>query len=328
MANEVQSAVNALGAHKTVFLADVQVAINSHISKQSWQECLTIVQRYDHGSIRSTWIPEVSKAYWGRMSAFLRGKRYDGWQLDSKLTDGVVNVVTKKFEAFYKDHAKDLSTPLTQHLLKNRVFAEQLADHIIDATKGPLPSALKKQLSNQIVQILENTTIGDHIKNTAIVGITTAVNTVIAYAVSSSVVSIMIQHMAVFLKGAIVKVLATTAFKTMIVTAVKAIAKAKIVAFLIAIFGSILGAVPIWAIIAPLLVAFIAYQVSTLPEKMGAKVSVAVRQELSGNFDNLNRDVVNQIMQSFTSDALSTLAKDLAADLMNDPEFKNNIGKL
>ena len=138
----------------------------------------------------------------------------------------------------------------------------------------------------------------------------------------------MLQHMAVFLKGAIVKVLATTAFKTMIVSVIKVIVKAKIIAFLVVIFGSLLGSVPLWAVIAPLLLAFIAYQVASLPDKMGDKVSVAVRGELSGNFDKMNSDVVNEIMKSFTSDALKTLAEDIASDLMNDPEFRANIGKL
>ena len=138
----------------------------------------------------------------------------------------------------------------------------------------------------------------------------------------------MLQHMAVFLKGAIVKVLATTAFKTMIVSVIKVIAKAKIIAFLVVIFGSLLGSVPLWAVIAPLLLAFIVYQVASLPDKMGDKVSVAVRGELSGNFDKMNSDVVNEIMKSFTSDALKTLAEDIASDLMNDPEFRANIGKL
>ena len=77
-----------------------------------------------------------------------------------------------------------------------------------------------------------------------------------------------------------------------------------------------------------MLLAFIAYQVASLPDKMGDKVSVAVRGELSGNFDKMNSDVVNEIMKSFTSDALKTLAEDIASDLMNDPEFRANIGKL
>lgn len=328
MANDIKAMTDALGKDKEEFLNCVESAINAHISAKSWQECLTIVQRYDDGRIRSTWEPKVSESYWNRMVAFLRGKHYNGWQLDSKLTDGVVDVVTKKFGEFYQDHAKDLSGPLTQRLLKDRVFSKQLANNIIDAAKGPLPDAIKKELSSRIVDVLEHTDIGGHIMNVAVVGITAAVNTVIAYAVSSSVVTIMLQHMAVFLKGAIVKVLATTAFKTMIVSVIKVIAKAKIIAFLVVIFGSLLGSVPLWAVIAPLLLAFIAYQVASLPDKMGDKVSVAVRGELSGNFDKMNSDVVNEIMKSFTSDALKTLAEDIASDLMNDPEFRANIGKL
>ena len=270
MANDIKAMTDTLDKDKEEFLNCVENAINAHISTKSWQGYLTIVQRYDDGRIRSTLEPKVSESYWNRMVAFLRGKRYNGWQLDSKLTDGVVDVVTKKFGEFYQDHAKDLSGPLTQRLLKDRVFSKQLANNIIEAAKGPLPDAIKKELSSRIVDVLEHTDIGGHIMNVAVVRITAAINTVIAYAVSSSVVTIMLQHMAVFLKGAIVKVLATTAFKTMIVSVIKVIAKTKIIAFLVVIFGSLLGSVPLWAVIAPLLLAFIAYQVASLPDNLRA----------------------------------------------------------
>lgn len=126
MANDIKAMTDALGKDKEEFLNYVESAINAHISAKSWQECLTIVQRYDDGRIRSTREPKVSESYWNRMVAFLRGKRYNGWQLDSKLTDGVVDVVIKKFGEFYQDHAKDLSGTPTQRLLKDRVFSKQL----------------------------------------------------------------------------------------------------------------------------------------------------------------------------------------------------------
>ena len=47
---------------------------------------------------------------------------------------------------------------------------------------------------------------------------------------------------------------------------------------------------------------------------MGKKVSLAVRQELSGEFDNLNKNVVTQIMGGLTSSALGVLASDIAKD--------------
>ena len=134
--------------------------------------------------------------------------------------------------------------------------------------------------------------------------------------------------MVILLKSVIAHIFATTALKTMIVATIKAIAKAKIIAFLVAIFGSLLGSVPLWAIIAPALGLFIAYQVATLPERMGDRVSSAVRQELTGKFDSISRDVVNEVVGSLTGDTIKKLAKDIASEALTSEEFKNSIDEL
>ena len=325
---DVKSIVDALGKDKKTFLDDVESSIREHIKDKSWQECLTIVERYSWGDIRSTWEPEVSEAYWDRMVAFVKGKNYKGYQLDSKLTDGVVALVTEKFEKFYEGRAEDLSVPLSQQLMQDNVFSELLAREIIEASKGTLPQEIKKQLANQLADIIQQTSIGQSLKDHAVAAITTAISTVIATVISSTIGSILLKQMIILLKGVIAKILATTAFKTMIVATIKAIAKAKIIAFLVAIFGSILGSVPLWMFIAPLLIGFIAYQVSNLPEKMGDKVSSAVRQELEGKFDNMSTNIVNEVVGSLTGDTIKSLAKSIASDALKSEEFKDSINGL
>ena len=325
---DVKSIVDALGKDKKTFLDDVESSIREHIKDKSWQECLTIVERYSWGDIRSTWEPEVSEAYWDRMVAFVRGKNYKGYQLDSKLTDGVVDLVTEKFDKFYEGHADDLSIPLSQQLMKDQVFSELLAREIIEASKGTLPKTIKKQLVNQLADIIQQTSIGQSLKEHAVAAITTAISTVIATVISSTIGSILLKQMIILLKGVIAKILATTAFKTMIVATIKAIAKAKIIAFLVAIFGSMLGSVPLFVIIAPVLTGFIAYQVATLPDKMSDKVSSAVRQELDGKFNSISKDVVNEVVGSLTSDTIKKLAKDIAREALTSEEFKNSIDGL
>ena len=325
---DVKSIVDALGKDKTEFLNDVEISISAHIKAKSWQECLTIVERYSWGGIKSTWEPEVSADYWDRMVAFVKSKNYEGYQLDSKLTDGVVDLVTEKFGKFYEGHADDLSVPLSQQLMKDHVFSELLAREIIEASKGTLPQEIKKQLANQLADIIQQTSIGQSLRDHAVVAITTAISTVIATVISSTIGSILLKQMIILLKGVIAKILATTAFKTMIVATIKAIAKAKIIAFLVAIFGSMLGSVPLFFIIAPLLTAFIAYQVSSLPGKMGDKVSNAVRQELEGKFDSMSTSIVNEIVGSLTGDTIKSLAKSIASDALKSEEFKDSISEI
>ena len=314
----VQSMVAELGKKKTPFLDDVESSINSYISHRSWQECLTIVERYSDGSVRSTWEPsEILEGYVNRLIAFLRKKKYDGYELDSKLTDGVVVLVTKKFEEFYSKNAGSLAKPLLQQLMNDKVFVNKLADQIIDVSKGPLPTAVKSRLTSHLIYALEDS-MQINISQIASDSIHTLTTHVVAAAasvpISKAVAVVLLKNMAIFLKGAVAKVMATTAVKTMLATTIKKLVAVKIVAALIALVAPALGSISIWWIVAPLLAAFIAYEVSNLPENMGKKVSLAVRQELSGEFDNLNKNVVTQIMGGLTSSALGVLASDIAKD--------------
>ena len=77
--SNVQSLVAELGKNKTSFLNEVESSINYYISHRSWQECLTIVERYSDGSVKSTWEPsEILEGYVKRLIAFLRKKNYNG----------------------------------------------------------------------------------------------------------------------------------------------------------------------------------------------------------------------------------------------------------
>ena len=80
-------------------------------------------------------------------------------------------------------------------------------------------------------------------------------------------------------------------------------------------------------IVAPLLAAFIAYEVAHLPKQMGGKVSEAVVAELSGEFERINKSVAQQIVKSFSESVISSLATDIANDEEVKELLKNMIRK-
>lgn len=329
--------VEKLGEKKSDFLDDVESSIDIHISSKSASECLTINQLWFSGNVKSTYKPEVSKAYFKCLSCFLKKEKLEGYDLDSKLTLGVVDLVTKKFNNFYSSNAPELAEPLARQLVKDKVFVNKLAETIVEVTKGPLPDAVKKQLTTHLVHILQDSmgvNIGHVVGHAAAYAISQAVSVAVAMNISTSVIASVLKQVAFALKGVIAKVLATTAFKTTIVTFLKKLMAMKIVAFLAALIASVpvlgpaIAAAPLWMIIAPVLAGFIYYQISNLPNSMGEKVSLAVRQELSGKFERLNTDVVTQIIENFSKDALNTLAKSIADEVAQDPTFKNAINEL
>lgn len=343
MSIQVQTVVDKLGAKKSVFLENVEGAVYSNIAGQSWRGCLTIRQMYSNGNVKSTWRPNASKDYLGRLVAFTRGKKYkDGYsyyELDSGLTPGVVNVVTKEFEKFYT--SEDFSKMLSEQLMRDRVFVDKLASSIVDATNGTLPTALRQQLATQLVHILENM-LGDSLQKTAgkfiVVGISKAAGLVVASGVSKAVMAVMMKNMVLLLKGALAKVLATTAIKTTLISLAKKAAAAKIIALLAALLSPILAkitasiAIPFAWVAAPVLIGILAWiinnEAENLPRNMGEKVSKAVRDELNGNFERLNQNVVTEVIKNLTTDLLSDLAMNTAKDLVKDEEFRATLSQL
>lgn len=320
--NAVDEIVRTLGTKKVSFLDSVKSSINIQISNKSWQDCLTIVLRNSNGAISSTWYPsEVFDGYTPRFIAFLRKTPYKSFTVDSILTDGVVNLVTEKFSTFYKNNSSEISKPLLEQLLKDHVFVEQLSKQIVEISNGTLPTVIKSQMASAIIHHLENS-MNVNIAQTCGHVIATSTTQIMAIAatlpISKAMIAVMAKSMAVFMKTAIAKVLASTAMKTMMMTAVKKIVAAKIIAGLIALVGTHLGGMSVVWIVAPLLAAFIAYEVANLPEKMGKKVSEAVVAELNGEFEKINKNVVQQIIASFFTSVISSLATDIA----NDEEVK------
>lgn len=323
--------INKLGAKKGAFLAEVESSIKYEIENCSINECLTLVERRSDGSIKETWYPsDVMCGYIPRLTAFLRKKQYKGYTIDSALTDKVVANVTRKFNEFYSQNNEVLAKPLLDALITDKVFLNSFAKQITETTNGTLPAAVKSQLTTLLVHKLEGT-LNTNIVNVSANAVATLTTKVVAAAaaipISKSLTILMLKHFAIFLKGAIAKVLASAAMKSLIAASVKKIAAAKILAALIALVGSKLGlsagAAVAW-IIAPLIAAFIAHEVYTLPKKLGKKVSVEIRSELDGKFKEINTNVISQIV----NDLLITGAGAFVGDVVKEPEMKDTIQSL
>ena len=320
--NTVTEIVNILGNKKHSVVDSIENSIDLHISSRSWQDCLTIVLRDSNGSVRSTWYPsEITDGYTPRFIAFLRKKKYNGYTVDSVLTDDVVKLVADKFSSFYKDNSDCISKPLLDQLLKDHVFVEQLSKQVVEISNGTLPSAIKSQMTTVIIHHLENSmnvNIAQSCGHIIAVSTTQIVAFATSLPISKAMIAVMAKSIGIYMKTIIAKVLASTAMKTMMMTAVKKIVAAKIIATMIALVGTHLGGMSIAWFVMPLLAAFIAYEVSNLPKKMGKKVSLAVRAELYGEFNTINTNIAQQIVSSFSVSTLSSLASDIA----NNDEIK------
>ena len=61
---------------------------------------------------------------------------------------------------------------------------------------------------------------------------------------------------------------------------------------------------------------------------MATKISAAIRDELDGKFDDINKNIVTKLVNSLTTDALGRLAENVAHDLATNDEFRAALRQL
>ena len=315
---ELKSIIDELGNQKDTFLTEIENEINKYISQRTWQECLTIVQRDSSGEIKSIYEPSIiDSEYINALITFLRKRQLNGYDLDSKITDNVVTIVTDKFESFYTSNADVFAKPLLDQLLNDKVFTTQLVNTFVDISQDEFPDAVKNQVIEKLIHILENS-VNIDVSQIAVDTIPVLMKGILAGAstlpISQTLAVILLNHMLIFIKGAIAKIMTMTAVKTFIAVIVKKIIIANILMAIAAYVGS-LGTIPAGFIFAVILVAFIRYHAKKIPEKMGEKVSIAVKEELSGKFNEINTTITEQVMQSLLKNTAGILAADIAREI-------------
>lgn len=314
----VKKIVDSLGATKDDFLNHLQLVLHAHLRNQTWQDCLTIVERKADGTVCAKYVPgDVLDGYAKILFKFLRKKTHNGHELDSYLTDGIVDIVTTEFNDHYTKHTDDISKPILAYLFKNQTFANQLKATIIGMQDDAIPSAIKNHIANTVMHQIESS-LNTNVTSQASEVITTVTGKIVATAtaapISKSIIMILIKNMSVFLKGTVAKIFASTAFKTMFAAAMKKLVAVKIIGALIALLGITSSAIPIWFILLPIIAAFIYYEVATLPEKIADKVSNNVKSELSGEFQKINENIATNILKSITMTSINTIASGIAKD--------------
>lgn len=318
----IDNIVESLGNEKNNFLNNVENKVRKYIEAKSIKECLTFVERNTDGSVYVHWYPsEIGSGYVKCLVAFCRKKTYRGKELDSALTDGVVQQVTEEFNNFYSEKSEILSKHLLPVLFNDKVFLKVFTSHLAESLNKTLPASAKSKLMGLLTQKLEDS-FNTHIINLTGHSISSLATKVVASAsaipISHALAMLILKTFAVTLKGVIAKVLASAAVKSMIMAAVKKIAAAKILTVIIALVGSKLGittGAAVAFVLIPLIIAFIGYEFYTLPKKLAEKVSVEIRNELSSSYNTINRNVIGSIISDIAKTGAQTFALQLSQEL-------------
>lgn len=141
-------------------------------------------------------------------------------------------------------------------------------------------------------------------------------------AISVVIVKLLSTHIA----ATVMKILSSSAFKAIIAGVIKKFMAAILLTSIVkavAIKFGISAAAVYTIVLIPIVGAYIYHEVTTFPKQLGRKVSEKVREELNGNFREININILEKIF-----DKLPELARTVAIDMAADPEIRKYVNDI
>lgn len=330
-------------ASREAFLSAVRGECSSFIAGQG-SGCLTLIERKNHFNFflwlispffdvqprwqtNEVWTLSANPQYVLRLIAFCRGTTYDGNVIDSALTEPVVEIVTRRFEALYQSKDEDIAKAIITYVVQDKVLCRGLVEAVIgSAAVGHAAGAVKEKVAALIIdQLKEVMHTGAAKAVVATVG--KSVAAIAAKPIGTQIALLLMKFIALNLKTVIAKVLASAAIKGMIAGAVKKFLMvavgAAIVKAVAAKFGISAAAVWLWFLI-PVIAAFLIYEIATFPRHLAEKVSDKVVEDLRGSYAKINDDVFERIVTEVVEAGMGVLVGDLG----KRPEVQDAIQKL
>lgn len=272
---------------------DIKIRTTEKILSMNAKKILTLVLKKD-GKIFKVIKPSANKEFASILIAFIMKKKYKDFDVDSFLTPEILKVIEECVLDFYGN-----SKSVEQI---SNVYQIQLAELSVSnnvTTNLSKSKSLAEEIRNRGGKMAMNY-VGDvamsKISSLLATTSSTAIGVIIAKVLTSSVVVSV-------LKPIVIKVLGTLSLAT--------IAKLAIGKALIAVLGlvGISSGMPILWILLPLLVGFLAYEISNLPNKMAEQLPEQIVEGIKNEFDTMNNLIVNEMMKSLNNEIQLELLK-------------------
>lgn len=284
----------------------IKKAVAVRLSALNHQDLLTL-KLVEGGIVRKTLLPKPNRPYAKALLAFIMNKKVDGYNVDSYLTPLITEAVEDEFIAFYAEE-KRLNSVLSgiEEGLNDVRKEYELHNALYDQLD--LQTALKLREQNTqasgmtrvvLSQLSTETMLGAFKQVAAILGKASykAVIANMGKAVFSS-------GMVSFIKPIVLGVLAKAGLAAVAKSAV-----AKAFAVIIGI-GSIAASVPVAYILLPVVIAFLSYEIYTLPKKLGIRLPQEISRKLEADFEEINRRITQEMVDGFLNELESKLIKE------------------
>ena len=319
-----------IGGTKDVIIPSVRNAIHQYISSQSRVTCLTVVGRDNSGTVLRIFSPGPPDLEYVRvLTAFVFKRGFNGYSLDSALSDPTAVIVAHEFSKHIAEISDDIADRLLPFLIHSDLFRDNIVNAIADAYKSTIPHHLQARVTSLLSQKLKAILI-QHVDAGSVAAVKVAVTKLVAASVSSPLAAkitlVLLKTLATSLKPIIVKLLASAAFKTAILAKIKVVVLGSMLGAFIKLLAAkigLTGGTVFALIVLPLLVAWLAYEAVQFPNKLAEKVSADVAADLEGRFSATSKELADSIIEMAILQASSLVAKELlsenaVADLINE----------
>lgn len=284
----------------------IKKTLAARLAAMNHQDLLTL-KLAESGIVRETLLPKPNRQYAKALLAFITNKKMDGYDVDSYLTPLITKVVEDEFIAFYSEEKRlngvlaDIEEGLNE-IRKEYELHSALYDHL------DLQTAV--ELREQNTQASEMTKfVLSQLSTETMLGVFKQVAAILGKASYKAVIvnmgkAVFSSGMVSFIKPIVLGVLAKAG-----IAAVAKSAVAKALAVIIGI-GSIAASVPVAYVLLPVVIAFLSYEIYTLPKKLGVKLPQEISRKLEADFEGINRRITTEMVDGFLNELESKLLKE------------------
>jgi hypothetical protein len=320
--------LSKLNWYKETFLNQVENDIKDFIERSRKRDCTAIIAIRPSGS---RIVYRIQNDGWARrLRAMAKHKdrlnsgnsslpMYDGDQLDSYLSQPIMDRVGELHSQFLRDQGDVLGSHMVERLRNNpevyRAFARQFAQSVRDAGE-PLTTELYEALVHLVQHRLSSHAtdeLGRHLGHALMhVGGNaeiTCFTTAMAHVFHAAITKVLIKYTSAF------------ALKSVFLVAGKIIGKAVLGAFVahvtahLAAHASGAAAIlPVYLALLPLVAIFTAHEIDKFPEKLARKIAPNVRQVVAGDFESRNQSALELTFKDTFKDGAKKICEILLSE--------------
>jgi hypothetical protein len=332
-----QFLLNAIGQDKESFLENLRQKIEREVASKSPGECIEIITISPSGH-KVTWKYTDGFPFFQRFWSFIREKNYVengvSYQLDSGLTQPILEVVTEHFQELMLKHQDSIIDFVVLEMVSKDQMRDVLLRELVK--KNPVVkmvgSASKQLLKDMLIQGVQEklqasgSQVASELANNAssalssgfIGGIATKTALIAAKAAASGVGSIVIAKISVVLVKSLVPMLAKLLAKPAVAMMLKKFVVFAVISstakMILAKFGLSLST-GILVILAPVVIAWIIKDINAFPQKLGEDLGNTITAEIGSEFEDSLDSIIGDLIIDFTSDKMmEQIAKSLLED--------------